>query len=714
MAFEVDEDILQDFLVEASEILEQLSEQLVDLEKRPDDKNLLNAIFRGFHTVKGGAGFLSLTELVDVCHGAENLFDMLRNGKRTLSAELMDVILQALDAINVMFAQVQNREPTSPASADLLHDLHELCKPEGQEQLRTASVAAPQQPEPEPEPEPVIVAESAPVAVNGGGSIDEISADEFERLLDELHGAGKAPTVSAAPVLSGSGDITDDEFEALLDQLHGQGQHGGAPDLSPLQSVQKEVDELIDDDEFERLLDELHGRGQAPQHSMAAAAPAPEPKAPAAPVTPPKAPVAASAAPAKLALAAAKPAPAPAPAKQAAPESSAVQNDTTVRVDTKTLDVIMNMVGELVLVRNRLVSLGIASNDEEMSKAVANLDVVTADLQGAVMKTRMQPIKKVFGRFPRVVRDLARTLKKDIELVMVGEETDLDKNLVEALADPLVHLVRNSCDHGVEMPDVREKAGKPRQGTITLSASQQGDHILLCIEDDGAGMDPEKLKAIAISRGVLDADSAARMSDNDAYNLIFAPGFSTKSEISDISGRGVGMDVVKTSIVSLNGSVHIDSTWGKGTRLEIKVPLTLAILPTLMVEVGEQTFALPLGCVNEIFHLDLKKANVVDGQLTIIVRDKAIPLFYLHKWLVRGAGKTARQDTGHVVIVQIGTQQVGFVVDNLIGQEEVVIKPLDNLLQGTPGMAGATITSDGGIALILDVPSLLKAYARRH
>jgi len=437
----------------------------------------------------------------------------------------MDVILQALDAINVMFAQVQNREEISPASPDLLHDLHELCKPEGQEQLRTASVAAQPEPEPEPIPEPEIIAEVAPAAVNGGGSIDEISADEFERLLDELHGVGKAPTISAAPVLSDSGDITDDEFEALLDQLHGQGQHGGKPDLAPLQSVQKEVDELIDDDEFERLLDELHGRGQGPQHTMAAAepkTPVAEPRAPAAaaPVTPPKAPVAAKPAPEP----AATPAKA-APAKQAAPaESNAVQSDTTVRVDTKTLDVIMNMVGELVLVRNRLVSLGIASNDEEMSKAVANLDVVTADLQGAVMKTRMQPIKKVFGRFPRVVRDLARTLKKEIELVMVGEETDLDKNLVEALADPLVHLVRNSCDHGVEMPDVREKAGKPRQGTITLSASQQGDHILLCIEDDGAGMDPEKLKSIAISRGVLDADSAARMSDNDAYNLIFAPG----------------------------------------------------------------------------------------------------------------------------------------------------------------------------------------------
>ena len=242
-----------------------------------------------------------------------------------------------------------------------------------------------------------------------------------------------------------------------------------------------------------------------------------------------------------------------------------------MRVDTKTLDVIMNMVGELVLVRNRLVSLGIASNDEEMSKAVANLDVVTADLQGAVMKTRMQPIKKVFGRFPRVVRDLARTLKKEIELVMVGEDTDLDKNLVEALADPWFTWCATPATMASRCRTCA-KAGKPRQGTITLSASQQGDHILLCIEDDGAGMDPEKLKSIAISRGVLDADSAARMSDNDAYNLIFAPGFSTKSEISDISGRGVGMDVVKTSIVSLNGSVHIDSTWGKGTRLEIKVP----------------------------------------------------------------------------------------------------------------------------------------------
>ena len=402
-----------------------------------------------------------------------------------------------------------------------------------------------------------------------------------------------------------------------------------------------------------------------------------------------------------------------APPAQAAPAAQANQAETTVRVDTRTLDVIMNMVGELVLVRNRLISLGVASNDEELGKAVSNLDVVTADLQGAVMKTRMQPIKKVFGRFPRIVRDLARSLKKDIELVMEGEETDLDKNLVEALADPMVHLVRNSCDHGIELPEKREASGKPRKGTIALRASQEGDHILLSISDDGAGMDPEKLKEIAISRGVLEPDTAARMSDSEAFNLIFAPGFSTKQQISEISGRGVGMDVVKTSISQLNGTINIFSEKGSGTRIEIKVPLTLAILPTLMVEVGKQTFALPLTSVSEIFYLDLEKSKVVDGQLTIIVRDKAIPLFFLQEWLLRG-GRGNRSEHGHVVIVQVGPQQIGFVVDNLIGQEEVVIKPLDKLLHGTPGMAGATITSDGGIALILDIPGLLKHYAHRR
>ncbi|GEB71169.1 chemotaxis protein CheA [Pseudoalteromonas carrageenovora] len=739
MSFEVDEDILQDFLVEAGEILELLSEQLVELENNPEDTELLNAIFRGFHTVKGGAGFLAMTELVDACHGAENVFDLLRQGVRTVNSELMDVILQALDTINEMFATIQNRDKPEPADPQLLETLHILGLPPTEAELAgAASQNEPEQPQAESveandidEEDPFAFDElfsGAPSAADA--QIDEITEDEFENLLDELHGKGQGPIAEEATASGAdfSGDITDDEFDSLLDELHGVGSFGAVANSEPEKSntaqapvehakatpsdVSSSSDDEISDDEFEALLDELHGKGTAPKSTESApAAKQPEPVSPPAAKQPE--PVK-KAEPAKAFVSkpvekapekpAAKAPPAP---KKAAPPPA----ETTVRVDTKRLDQIMNMVGELVLVRNRLVSLATNSDSEAMGKAISNLDVVTADIQGAVMQTRMQPIKKVFGRFPRVVRDLARSLNKDINLQLVGEETDLDKNLVEALADPLVHLVRNSVDHGIEMPAAREAAGKPRTGNVTLSASQEGDHILLTIKDDGAGMDAEKLKKIAISKGVLDHDQASRLSDTEAYNLIFAPGFSTKEEISDISGRGVGMDVVKTKITQLNGSVSIQSELGVGTILEIKVPLTLAILPTLMVIVGAQTFALPLAGVSEIFHLDLTKTNVVDGQLTIIVRKKAIPLFYLEHWLVKGADRSQRKAQGHVVIVQIGTQQVGFVVDSLIGQEEVVIKPLDALLQGTPGMAGATITSDGGIALILDVPSMLKHYA---
>ena len=739
MSFEVDEDILQDFLVEAGEILELLSEQLVELENNPEDTELLNAIFRGFHTVKGGAGFLAMTELVDACHGAENVFDLLRQGVRTVNSELMDVILQALDTINEMFATIQNRDKPEPADPQLLETLHILGLPPTEAELAgAASQNEPEQPQAESVEANDIDEEDlfafdelfsgAPSAADA--QIDEITEDEFENLLDELHGKGQGPIAEEATASGAdfSGDITDDEFDSLLDELHGVGSFGAVANSEPEKSntaqapveqakatpndVSSSSDDEISDDEFEALLDELHGKGTAPKSTESApAAKQPEPVSPPAAkqpepakkAEPAKAPVSKPVEKAPEKPAAKAP---PAPKKAAPPPA-----ETTVRVDTKRLDQIMNMVGELVLVRNRLVSLATNSDSEAMGKAISNLDVVTADIQGAVMQTRMQPIKKVFGRFPRVVRDLARSLNKDINLQLVGEETDLDKNLVEALADPLVHLVRNSVDHGIEMPAAREAAGKPRTGNVTLSASQEGDHILLTIKDDGAGMDAEKLKKIAISKGVLDHDQASRLSDTEAYNLIFAPGFSTKKEISDISGRGVGMDVVKTKITQLNGSVSIQSELGVGTILEIKVPLTLAILPTLMVIVGAQTFALPLAGVSEIFHLDLTKTNVVDGQLTIIVRKKAIPLFYLEHWLVKGADRSQRKAQGHVVIVQIGTQQVGFVVDSLIGQEEVVIKPLDALLQGTPGMAGATITSDGGIALILDVPSMLKHYA---
>lgn len=728
MSFEMDEDILQDFLIEAGEILELLSEQLVELEQRPDDSELLNAIFRGFHTVKGGAGFLSLTELVDACHGAENVFDILRTGKRKVTSELMDTILETLDSVNVMFTSVQNGEALQPAAQRILDELHRLSKPTSEDEVAAVVkdvIAAPVVED--------IVVESPANSLHD--SVDDITEDEFEKLLDELHGKGTAPSAAVstpapvAPAVSianssaSDGDITDDEFERLLDELHGSGQSPSNSPVAPAADT-KSVDEVLagdsdvmSDDEFEKLLDQLHGSGKGPSDEELAQAVKPAAIAPKVQPT-----SAVEKAPEVLAPTRTT---APAPTRTQAPQEpkSAAktpvkpqpkpQVESTVRVDTSTLDNIMNMVGELVLVRNRLVSLGLNSNDEEMSKAVSNLDVVTADLQGAVMKTRMQPIKKVFGRFPRVVRDLARTLKKDIVLEMRGEETDLDKNLVEALADPLIHLVRNSVDHGIEMPEAREKSGKDRTGKVILSASQEGDHILLSIIDDGGGMDADKLRGIAVTRGLMDTDAASRLTNKECYNLIFAPGFSTKTEISDISGRGVGMDVVKTAINQLNGSIDIDSSMGEGTKIVIKVPLTLAILPTLMVGVANQPFALPLASVNEIFHLDLSKTNMVDGQLTTIVREKSIPLFFLQDWLVKGSRQTERKGHGHVVIIQLGVQRVGFVVDTLIGQEEVVIKPLDELLQGTPGMAGATITSDGHIALILDVPNLLKRYAVR-
>ncbi|WP_145189298.1 chemotaxis protein CheA [Pseudomonas sp. URMO17WK12:I11] len=730
MSFGADEEILQDFLVEAGEILEQLSEQLVELESRPDDADLLNAIFRGFHTVKGGAGFLQLNELVECCHIAENVFDILRKGERRVDAELMDVVLEALDTVNSMFGQVRERSAVTPATPELLAALSRLAEPASLDAPAALPEAAPAPAAAEADVTDTefeqlldsldaVKAEAAAfdVQLQGetvSGAGDDITDAEFESLLDQLHGKGQfSAEVVAEPASDAaapaSDEISDAEFESLLDQLHGKGtfQADALPAVAAAQQAAPAptAGDEISEHEFEALLDQLHGKGKFSGDTAVAQAPAPA----AAPV----------AAPAQ-AKAAAQPAPAPAakpaaPARAAAPtpEKHASEAETTVRVDTARLDEIMNMVGELVLVRNRLVRLGLNSGDEAMSKAVSNLDVVTADLQTAVMKTRMQPIKKVFGRFPRLVRDLARQLKKEINLELVGEETDLDKNLVEALADPLVHLVRNAVDHGVEMPDEREAAGKARTGHVVLSAEQEGDHILLSISDDGKGMDPNILRAKAVEKGLMDKDAADRLSESDCYNLIFAPGFSTKTEISDVSGRGVGMDVVKTKISQLNGSINIFSAKGQGSKIVIKVPLTLAIMPTLMVMLGNQAFAFPLVNVNEIFHLDLSRTNVVDGQEVVIVRDKALPLFYLKRWLVQGQVHE-EQHEGHVVILSVGTQRIGFVVDQLVGQEEVVIKPLGKMLQGTPGMSGATITGDGRIALILDVPSMLKRYAARR
>ena len=695
MGFEADEEILQDFLVEAGEILEQLNGQLVELENRPNDKELLNTVFRGFHTVKGGGSFLNLTAVVAVCHRAEDVFNTLRNGQRRVDAALMDVILPVLDILNAQFVQLRAREEPSAAPLSLLKKLETFALPETA--TRPEGVA------------PLVEA--------------DITDTEFDQLLDNVK-SGKPP-VAAGPPVAGD-DISDAEFDALLDKLHSapaapvSATSAYAPPAAaakPAPMGDTKASDEISDDEFEKLLDQLHNKNSATAVTASKAPPVVAASTSSQPVQPskdarlklvePKHEVAAAQDPQRV-------------ESEQAGEDKAGQKgkdnaaaDTTVRVDTKRLDQIMNLVGELVLVRNRLSTLEASRRDDEMAKVISNLDVVTADLQAAVMKTRMQPIKKVFGRFPRVVRDLARSLNKEVNLELRGEETDLDKNLVEALADPLVHLVRNAVDHGIEMPDARARNGKPRVGTIVLAARQEGDHILLTIEDDGGGMDPNILRRIAVDKGILTQDIADRLTDNECFNLIFLPGFSTKDKISDISGRGVGMDVVKTRIAQLNGVVEIFSERGKGTMLSIKVPLTLAIMPTLMVMLKNQTFALPLVNVSEILHLDLRLTNVIDGQLVIMVRERALPLFYLRHWLAQGGSGDELPEMGHVVVVTVGAMKVGFIVDHLVGQEEVVIKPLGAMLQGTKGLSGATITGDGRIALILDVPELMRAYARR-
>lgn len=666
----IDDEIMQDFLLEAGELYDQLNEQITELESNVQDEDLLNAIFRAFHTIKGGAGFMKLTPMVDVCHRAEDVFDLLRNEKISVDAGLVDIIFQVLDVLGDMFESVRENEPQKPASAELIQSLDAYLVTDSCDEL--------------------IHPETTPADTEAEThSAEKIISmdDEFEQM--RLHAIdSRQATAEAEKQDSGEKRdiITDDEFENLLDEIHGKGKHKTLTENHSTDTLSDSSgDTLITDDEFEAMLDQMHGKNKAPGNSGTQTVEKVEAVKPVKQKN-----TKSEKTPAKKALA---------------------QKDSSVRVDTERLDDIMNLVGELVLVKNRLSMLKQTIKHEHVEDAISTLELVTSDLQSSVMKTRMQPIKKVFNRFPRVIRDLARKLDKDIKLELIGENTDLDKSLVEALADPLIHLVRNSADHGIESPEERFASGKPRQGTVTLSAKQEGDQILLTVSDDGKGMDAQIFKSKAVKSGMMSENDANKLSDKDAYNLIFAPGFSTKSEISDVSGRGVGMDVVKTRINELNGSIEIDSKLGEGSIITIYLPLTLAILPTLMIKLDEYQFALPLTNVYETFNMVPEQINVIDGQDVIRIRDQTLPLFYLYPWLVR-TGAFAGPKTEHkVLVIQMGGSRLCLVVDQIVGQEEVVIKPLGKILNAVPGFSGATITGDGDIALVLDMPSLMGAYA---
>ncbi|MBH1568626.1 chemotaxis protein CheA [Stenotrophomonas maltophilia] len=605
----VSDDITADFIIEAQEILDRLGEQLVSLEQAPQDTEQLNAVFRGYHTLKGGAGFLGVTAMVELCPAAEEALGIARAGQAVLQAHHFDAAQQSLDYLQSMLDAVSSGTEPGYAPPDLI----------------------------------------AQFDMNGGPA---------------------APVAAAAPAAAGSDLITDDEFEALLDQLHG----GNAP--TAVAPARKADDGLISEDEFEALLDQLHGG--------------------AAPGAKPAAPVAAAPA------AAPRPAPVPAPAAKPAPKPMA-EAEHTVRVDTKRRDAIVNLIGELVLSRNRLKTLRARLRDEELDRAVSTLDIATARLQSAVMRTRMQPVGKVFSRFPKVARDVARSLKKEVDLELVGAETELDRNLVEALADPLVHLVRNAIDHGVEMPDLREAQGKPRMGHVRLSAQQEGDYVSIEVQDDGAGIDPEKLRAKAREKGLIDPEAAARLSSEECLPLVFLPGFSTKQQVTDISGRGVGMDVVQSRIRELSGQIQIQSELGRGSRFLIRVPLTLAILPTLLVQAGEDVYALPLARVMEVLHAPRTSLGWFDGRAVLDRRSHTLPLVDLRQWLdVTPAASTLLT----IVVLQAGEARFGLVVDQVRGREEVVIKPLPKALRGLRGYAGATLIGDGRMALILDVDGI--------
>lgn len=587
------EELLEEFLLEASEMLSDVDNKLVDLEKNPEDHKLLNDIFRGFHTIKGGAGFLAAHELVHLCHLTENLFDKLRNGSLQLNAELMDVILEATQGVRYMFGELERKTQPTPASQHVIDGLNRAL---GNEIVESKTV-------------PPVVETKVEIKPNQVGT--EV---DWQLLHDTVRGA-----------------VVSQKIE-IKQEVTIQSQ----PQSQPIKA------------------NNSNKQNKTPQQVQT--------------------------------------------------------RDTTIRIDTNRLDQVLNLSGEIGLTKNRLTSLRTdilnGKTDSEtmaaLDAAVSQLDLLVSDLQNSVMKTRMQPIGRLFQKYPRIARDLARQLGKDVDLVLIGEETEIDKTMIDDLSDPLIHLVRNAVDHGVETTEERIALGKPKKSTVRLEARQEGDHIILIIADDGKGMDAEKIKAKAIEKKLITQEEALSLDERHSLNLIFLPGFSTKTEISDVSGRGVGMDVVKTNIQKLNGSIEIKSQVGVGSTFTISLPLTLAILPVLLVTLNKQPFALPLSLVREIMPIRREEIQYVGGKDTLVLRGEIIPIVPMAKIL--GWENFEPPQHGIVMTVQEKVFMLG--VDSAEGREDAVIKSLDSYRP--KGIAGVTTLATGEIVLITDMKELFK------
>ena len=622
------QELLEDFLVESFELIEQIDHDLVELESNPDDLELLNRIFRVAHTVKGSSSFLNFDTLTELTHHMEDVLNKARHGELKITADVMDVVLKSVDMMKGLLVSIRDNGNDSNSGIDISQICPQLTAiSEGQ-----SPTSATPTPEPAPAPEPAAAADIPPSAIPEDIDPNTLSEDQINA-----------------------------EIERLL-------------------KVRKAEDEA-------RRAAKASGGGAAPATATAAAPDKPD-------------------ATDKLA-AATKPAGdgANAPAK-----ASANASDQTIRVEVGRLDYLMNLVGELVLSKNRLLTI---YNDveerydgeqflEELNQVVSSLSLVTTDVQLAVMKTRMQPVAKVFNKFPRVVRDIGRDLNKQIDLIISGEETELDKSIVEEIGDPLTHIIRNSCDHGIEDPATRKAAGKPEKGTIELKAYNEGNHIVIEIIDDGKGIDADAIRIKAVERGIISENEADTMSNKEIYSIIFRPGFSMAAKVTNISGRGVGMDVVKTNVEKLHGVIDIDSEIGKGTTLKLKIPLTLAIIQSLLVGTQEEIYAIPLANVNETVRVPVDNIYTIEGKNVLRLRDEVLSLVRLSDLF--GVKQVLESgDQTYVVVISVAETKLGIIVDNLIGQEEIVIKSLGSYLANIDGIAGGTIRGDGRVTLIVDV-----------
>ncbi|MFP6260522.1 chemotaxis histidine kinase/response regulator CheAY2 [Helicobacter pylori] len=649
------QEIMEDFLIEAFEMNEQLDQDLVELEHNPEDLDLLNRIFRVAHTIKGSSSFLNLNILTHLTHNMEDVLNRARKGEIKITPDIMDVVLRSIDLMKTLLVTI--RDTGSDTNNGKENEIEEAVK-----QLQA------------------ITSQNLEGAKETSGTKEAPQKENKEEAKGEAKEENKENKAKAPTAENPASD------NPLADE----------PDLDYANMSAEEVEA-----EIERLLNkrqeaDKERRAQKKQEAKQEVTPTKEtPK-----TETPKAPKTETKAKAK--------------ADTEENKAPSIGVEQTVRVDVRRLDHLMNLIGELVLGKNRLIRIYSDVEErydgekflEELNQVVSSISAVTTDLQLAVMKTRMQPVGKVFNKFPRMVRDLSRELGKSIELIIEGEETELDKSIVEEIGDPLIHIIRNSCDHGIEPLEERRRLNKPETGKVQLSAYNEGNHIVIKISDDGKGLDPVMLKEKAIEKGVISERDAEGMSDREAFNLIFKPGFSTAKVVSNVSGRGVGMDVVKTNIEKLNGIIEIDSEVGVGTTQKLKIPLTLAIIQALLVGVQEEYYAIPLSSVLETVRISQDEIYTVDGKSVLRLRDEVLSLVRLSDIFKVDAILESNSDV-YVVIIGLADQKIGVIVDYLIGQEEVVIKSLGYYLKNTRGIAGATVRGDGKITLIVDVGAMM-------